>query len=167
MGGVEREYIYQTKWTFIIVLSTLSGLATAGFGVMAARNDQGLRIDEIELGPTGASAFYWLMCALGAGFVVIGVLLVYHRLTFHQRIAFTPTTVVVPVSRWSREEMEILYRDILALATNKVYGQRFLYVEHVGGKYTIDGAMLPSKAAFAEIRDLLASRAEEASRIEA
>jgi hypothetical protein len=42
-----------------------------------------------------------------------------------------------------------------------INGQRLLYVRHVGGTYTIDAPMLPSRAAFDEVCELLATRVRE------
>ena len=69
------------------------------------------------------------------------------RLTHQQRIAFTPSSIIVPKSRWSREEQIIEYRRIKALSTSEMGGQRFLHVTHADGN-TIDASMLSSKATF-------------------
>jgi histidinol phosphatase-like PHP family hydrolase len=61
----------------------------------------------------------------------------------------------------SREEKEIAYRDISELTEATISGQRFLYIMHPGGEFTIAASMLPSKAAFAEVCELLARRIRE------
>jgi hypothetical protein len=70
--------------------------------------------------------------------------------------------MTVPASRWSRGEKTIAYRDIEALSQTAVNGQKFLYLKHPGGKYTITASLLPSKAAFTEICALLAARVQDA-----
>ena len=163
MGSVEREYEYRPKWTLIVFCAAFFGLGAVVLGEKAANNDRGLIINRvIELGPDGATVFFWVLTACSVGFVAIAAFLAYHRLTFRQRLAFGPTAVIVPVSRWSREEKEIAYRDILGLSEATISGQRFLYVTHPGGKYTITASMLPSRAAFAEVCELLAVKAQEA-----
>jgi hypothetical protein len=92
----------------------------------------------------------------------MAALLVYHRAAYRQRIAFGPATVVVPVSRWSHDEKEIAYRDILELSEVTANGQRFLRVTHAGGEYRINAALLPSRAAFAEVGERLAAKVREA-----
>jgi hypothetical protein len=161
--GDEREYEYRPKWTMIVLCTAFFGLCTAVLGVKAARNDRGAIINGIiELGPDGASAFYWVLAALSGGFVVVGVFLAHHRFTFHQRVVIGPDSLTVPARRWSGEEKEIAYRDVRSLSEWSVSGQRFLYVMHVGGKYTITASMLPSKSAFEELCQLLAARVGEA-----
>jgi hypothetical protein len=105
--------------------------------------------------------FYWVLCACSVGFVAIAVFLAYHRLTFRQRIAFGPTALLVPASRWSSAEQQIGYRDVQTLSIDQVSGQRFLYVTHSGGQYAITASMLPSKAAFEEVCELLAAKVRE------
>ncbi len=162
MDGDVREYDYRHKWTMIVFCATFFSLCAAVLGVKAANNDRGLVINGlIELGPGGATLFYWVLTALCVGFVVIAALLAYLRLTVRMRLAFGVTGMTVPSSHWTSEEKEIAYRDIVAVTEATVSGQRFLYVTHPGGKYTILASMLPSKAAFAEIRDFLAARVEE------
>lgn len=90
----------------------------------------------------------------------------YHRATFQQRLVIGPATLTVPAGRWSREEKEIAYRDILALNEWRISGQRLLYITHVGGKHTIAASMLPSKSAFEEMRALLTARVREAQTAE-
>src|SRR6266581_421134 len=154
----EREYPYRPRWVVII----LSGLFFAACGVVigieASGNDRGLVINGvIELGPDAATKFYWVLCACSVAFVVLSMFLAYHRIAFRQRLAFGPTSLIVPASRWSHAETEIPYRDIERLSAARISGQRLLYIQHPGGKYTIGGSMLPSKDAFDEVRQLLSA----------
>jgi acyl-coenzyme A synthetase/AMP-(fatty) acid ligase len=163
VGSVEREYEYRPKWTMIVLCGAFFGLCAAVLGAKAANNDRGVIINRIvELGPDGATTFYWVLAALSAGFVALAAFLAYHRLTYRQRLAFGPAALTVPASQWSRKEKEIAYRDIVALSEATISGQRFLYVAHLGGKHTITASMLPSKAAFVEVCELLAARVREA-----
>ncbi|MDR1849753.1 MAG: hypothetical protein LBQ75_06920, partial [Zoogloeaceae bacterium] len=107
------------------------------------------------------TGFYWALTAVCVGFVVLAAFLTYHRLTFRQRLVFGAMAMTVPASRWSRVEKEIAYRDIQALFEETINGQKFLHLMHSGGKYTIPASMLPSKAAFAEICELLAARVRD------
>jgi hypothetical protein len=159
MGGVECEYAYKPRWTLIVFCAVFFGLAAVSLGVKAHGNDRGIIINRvIKLSPSGATTFYWVLCACSVGFVAIAVFLAYHRLIFRQRIAFGPTALLVPVSRWSSAEKQIDYRDIQALSRAQVSGQRFLYVTHSGGQYAITASMLPSTVAFEEVCALLAAK---------
>lgn len=159
MEGVEREYEYKPRWTLIVFCAVFFGLWAVILGAKAHGNDRGVIINRVlQLSPSGATTFYWVLCACSVGFVAIAAFLACHRLTFRQRIAFGPTALLVPASRWSSEEKQVGYRDIEALSIAQVSGQRFLYVTHSGGKYAITASMLPSKAAFEEVCELLAAK---------
>lgn len=164
MNDDMREYVYQPKWTMIVLCALFFGLCTIILGSVAANNDHGIIINRIiELGPDGTTVFYWILTVLSAGFVVLAVFLAYHRLTFQQRLVFGHEKMTVPASRWSRQQKTITYKYITALSQAAVSGQKFLYIIHPGGKYTIAAAMLPSKAIFSEICELLASRVQAVS----
>lgn len=164
MVSVEREYEYQPKWTAIVLGGGFFVLCAAVLGAKAANNDRGVIINRIiELEPGGATTFYWVLTALSGGFVALAAFLAYHRLTSRQRIAFGPTALTVPASRWSRAEKEIAYCDIQGLSEGTVNGYWYLYVTHSGGKHTIAAAMLPSKEVFVEVCELLTARVREAT----
>jgi hypothetical protein len=161
MGGVEREYAYKPRWTLIVFCAVFFGLVAVSLGAKAHGNTRGVIINQvIKLSPSGATMFYWVLCACSIGFVAIAVFLAYHRLTFRQRIAFGATVLLVPASRWSSAEQQIGYRDVQALSKTQVSGQRFLYVTHSGGTYVLTASMLPSKAAFEEVCELLAAKVQ-------
>jgi hypothetical protein len=65
-------------------------------------------------------------------------------------------------SRWSDAETKIAYHDMQRLSAARISGQRFLYIQHPGGKYTITSSMLPSKNAFDEVRQLLSAKIDGA-----
>lgn len=162
MNDIEREFEYEPTWTTIMMCSACISVCAAVLGIKAANNDRGLIINGIiELEPSGATIFYWILTACSIGFVAAAVIMVYHRLTYRQRLAFGRSALIGPTSRWSREEMEIAYRDIHELSTVTIGGQRFLYITHQGGKYTVTASLLPSKAAFEEVCELLAAKVRE------
>jgi len=159
MGGVEREYAYKPTWKLIVFCAVFFGLVAVSLSAKAYGNGRGVIINwVIKLSPSGATTFYWVLCACSVGFVAIAAFLACHRLIFHQRIAFGATALLVPASRWSSVEKQIDYRDIQALSHAQVSGQRFLYVTHSGGQYAITASMLPSKTAFEEVCALLAAK---------
>jgi hypothetical protein len=162
MDDTEREFEYKPRWTTILACGVFFGLCAVVLGIKAANNDRGLIINGIiELGPDGATLFYWVLTTSSIGFVAVAILIAYHRLTYRQRLAFGVSSLIGPTSRWSRQEREIAYRDIRELSTITISGQRFLYITHLGGKYTIAASLLPSKAAFEEVCELLATKVRE------
>jgi hypothetical protein len=167
VGSAEREYQYRPRWTTVVFCAVVFGLGAVVLGWKAATNDRGLIINPvIRLGPDGATAFYWALAALGGGFVAVAGLLVYHRVTFRQRLVFGPSALIGPASRWSRQQTEIAYRDIPGLSETAVSGQQFVHVRHAGGKDTITASMLPSKAAYAEVCEPLAALVRGAHSVE-
>jgi hypothetical protein len=159
MSEGEREYTYKPRWTVILACAAFFGLAAGILGIKAWSNDRGLLINGIiELSADAATVFYWILCALGVGFVAVAVLLACHRLLYRQRIAFTATSLIVPKSRWSSEESIIEYNAVVGLAMEKVSGQQFLRIMHTKGKHTITASLLPSQADFEEVCALLAER---------
>ena len=159
MLNIERQYEYKPKWTTILLCAVFFGLCAVILGAKAQFNNRGLIINGIiELSVYGATVFYWVLCCLSVGFVLIAGVLTIHRLKHQQRIAFTPSSLIVPKSRWSQEEQSIEYRRIKSLSTSKISGQRFLYVTHAEGKHIIVASMLSSKATFDEVCELLAKK---------
>jgi hypothetical protein len=155
----EREYPYRPRWTVIVFSGGFFGFAALVLGYRASNNRRGVIINGIiELGPDGATSFYYVLCALSVGFVIISVFLAFHRLVFKQRLVFGTTTMTVPASRWSSATRQIAYRDIRRLSGMVVSGQTFLYVDHAGGRHTIVASMLPSQEAFEEVRALLTAK---------
>ena len=149
---MERQYDYGPKWTVILFCALFFGAGALVLGAQANGNDRGLIINGIvELSPGGATIFYWVLTALSIGFVVVAGLLAIVRLTLHQRIGLTETCLTIPRSRWSREEIPVLFDDVLDLSTSESAGQRFLKIVHKGGTFTLIASMLPKKENFDQI----------------
>jgi hypothetical protein len=157
MSAVEREYSYQSKWTLILGCIAFFALGAVVLAVKATRNQRGLLLEGvIELGPEGATRFYWGLAACGLGFVSLGAFLAYQRLRFRQRVALTATSLLVPKSNFSHEEIEIRYRDIEKLVQQSINGQHFLKIVRTSGKnYSLLASKLPSNADFSDFVYLL------------
>ena len=139
------------------------GLAAVVLGAKAATNVQGLVIDGIiELGVTGATVFFWILCALSVGFVIAAILLFYQRIRFPQRIVFGESSLEVPVKRGTHDRVEIAYRSIGEMSVAQMHGQKWLEVTHAGGTFTIMASLLKSDAVFEEVCGLLAQRVNAA-----
>jgi hypothetical protein len=128
--------------------------AAAGvvLGIKAAVNDRGLILNGIvELSPSGATTFYWVLCALSGTFVVASGLPVYVRMTTRQQVILSRAGLSLPRSRWSSENQAIVFGDIRKVELTEVYGQRFAHIFHPGGKATITASMLPRDSDFDEV----------------
>lgn len=156
---IEREYEYKPSWWIILLGGAMFGFATVFFVYRAFSNDRGLIINRvIELSESSATIFYWVFAFLSLCFVLTVIAITYHRLKFHQRLAFTDSELIVPASRWSAAEKSIKYADVSSLSVMEISGQKFLYVYHSGEKYIVNAALLSSKKTFEEIVDLLAKK---------
>jgi hypothetical protein len=155
----EQQFDYRPKWIVIFMCAAFFGLCAAILWHAAVTNDRGIILNGlIEFSTVGATRLLWLLFACSLGFIVLAGCLVYHRLRYRQQLAFGPEALCVPRSRWSREVLEIPYKSMHSLSESIVGWQRFLYVHHAAGKYTINASMLPSKAAYADVAALLARK---------
>src|SRR5262249_39049867 len=74
MSDIEREYEYKPKWTGLLACGGFFALCALLVAHRAYRNDRGLIINGIiELSPDNATLFYWALCALSIGFVLLSV----------------------------------------------------------------------------------------------
>lgn len=161
MGGFDREYPYQPGWLTIVSCGLLFAACTVGLAYIAQTHQRGIVFFRVlTLSPGEAKVFLWLLAACSAGFVLICLALIWHRLFFRQRLALTATGITLPAGRWSRKQQTIAYTDIYSLEALQVQGQRFLHIHHTGGKHTLTAAMLPSKAAFDEACGAIAAKLE-------
>jgi hypothetical protein len=153
---MNRQYDYRPKWTIIILCALFFGACALVLGAKANGNDRGLIINGIiELSAGGATGFYWVLAALSIGFVVVAGFLAIVRLTVHQRIGLAETSITMPRSRWSSEEIAVPFGEIVELSASEVSGQRFLKIAYNGGKFTLTASMLPKKEDFDEICSLV------------
>jgi hypothetical protein len=160
MSEPDYEYEYQPKWRLILLCGALFAAGAVVLAYEATRNERELRIlGLIELSTVAATSFYWVLCSLCGAFVAVAALMAVARLSLRQRIALLTDRAILPRSAWSSEEVAIHYDAITNLSTEDVFGQRFLQVTHAGGTHTINAAMMPSPAAFDELRELLTIRA--------
>ena len=166
MSAIEREYPYRSKWTLILGCVVFFALGAVVLAFKASHNQRGLLLEgAIELGPEGATRFYWGLAAAGVAFVLLGIFLAYQRLRYRQRIALSATALIVPQSNFSHEELEIRYEDISKLVQQSINGQHFLKIERKSGKkYSVLASKLPSKGDFSDLVYLLRQKWEAAQR---
>jgi len=128
----------------------------------ATQNNVGLTINGIiTLGPTGATAFYWVISALGAGFVLMAVLLTVRRIASPQELELGTDALFLPHGGFQRQISRIAYADIQSVAEVRVSGETFLYVTATGLRYTIIASLFPDAETYAAVRDFLVSHAPD------
>lgn len=131
---IDREYDYRPKWGAIILCALFPGICALVLGANANGN-----------------VFYWVMAALSIGFVVAAGFLAIMRLMVRQRIALSQSSITVPRSRWSNEELVIPFCEIVELIPSEFSRVRFLNILYNGGIFTLNASLLPRKDDFDEI----------------
>jgi hypothetical protein len=160
-----RRYSYNPRWGVIVACALFFGACSAFMAYKAASNTVGLIINGIiTLGPSGATAFYWVISALGAGFVLLAVLLTARRIGSPQIFELGTDALFLPHGRLQRQTSRIAYSDIQALSEVQISGQTFLYVTAGGLRYTITASLFPDKDSYVAVRDFLISHASHSHR---
>lgn len=126
----------------------------------ATHNNVGLSINGIiTLGPTGSTVFYWVISALGAGFVLMAILLTVRRIASPQALELGTDALFLPHGRFQRQISRIAYADIQSVSEVRVSGQTFLYVTASGLRYTIAASLFPDMETYSGVREFLVSHA--------
>ena len=161
----EREYPYRASWRVIILGAIFFGACAVVLGYEAADNRRGLILDGLPLTAGQATDFYAVLAALSAGFVTITLVLGFRRMSGAPgRIVLGRSAMIAPNPRWRPGEQAIAYASITGLSLTTTGRQVFLTIDHEGGRFQLARSMLPSRAAFDEIRTFLAQRARRGAR---
>ena len=166
MGKEVREYEWQPGWLIIIFGGMFFALCTYVIAFKSAPSpcDDWLCDLFSKFSENGAVIYHWFLGAVSFAITIAVASLAYHRLNFQQRLAFRSEALVVPVSRWSHEEIGIAYRDIVELSHFEYKGNRSFIIKHKGGRFTISEAWLSSRAVFNEVCELLNDHVQEVKR---
>lgn len=153
------RYDYKPKlWS-----SLLAGLFFAGCGVVlgnvALTNDRGLILNGIiELETGSATIFYWVLTALCAGFVFVGLVATVRSLGAPHEVVLDRIAISAPKGVTGKIVVTVPYARITDLKVSQVKSQKFLAVHHADGKLTITRSMLPTHDAFEELLAALDGR---------
>jgi hypothetical protein len=137
MDAPVHEYEYRAKWWMLILSAVFFSFCTVASAHRASTNDRGLILGgRIELGPTGATVFYWVLFAFGLLAVLCSLVLGYQRLRYRRRIVLGPESIRVPANGWSAVEKQIDYRSIrtVTVMVMPMYAGRVLTITYTGGK---------------------------------
>ncbi len=155
-----RRIPYNPKWRVILASAAFFGACSAFMAYKATHNTVGLIINGIiTLGPSGATVFYWVISALGAGFVFLALLLTARRIANPQILELGTDALLLPYGRFQSQTARIAYSDIQSVAEVQVSGQKFLYVTAGGLRFTITASLLPDTNIYIAIRDFQVSHA--------
>ncbi len=155
----ELVYEYSSRPTVVAGIILLFGILTALFGKLATAPQTGGTQDGFTVTPQGATAMLWVLCAVCALFLAMGVVLAIKRRVMRQRLVLGATGLTVPVSPWSRAEKTVAYKDISWLGVHKIHGQRMFSLQYPGGSVEIAASMLPAGDAYDTILNRLRAKA--------
>lgn len=151
-----RRIPYNPRWRIILFCAVFFGAGSAFMGYKAIHNSVGLVINGIiMLGPSGATAFYWVISALGAGFVLLALLLTARRIASSTILELGTDALLLPHGALQRHTSRIAYSDIQAVSEVQVSGQTFLYVTADGRRFTIIASLFPDSESYVAVREFL------------
>ena len=143
------RFVYRPK----PLVMALAGLLFAGFAVFlvqqALTNDEGLIIDRvIELSPSAATGFYWLLaaaCVLLVGGALLGLVRAFGP---PREMVLGAEGLTAPRNALRHEPVTVPYAAITDLRMTAVRQQRFVTIHHPGGRLSIARGMFPAAADF-------------------
>ncbi len=160
-----REYEYRAKWWILLFITVFFGLCALFLGLKATENNRGVVIGGIiELGPTGATIFYWVLVAFSLIAVISSVAFAYQRLRYRRRIVLSSESIQVPANGWTATPRQINFHDVqtLSVLPMPMFAGRVLTITHTGGSCIVLSDQMPSRAAFDELYSLLSAAVEQA-----
>jgi hypothetical protein len=161
----DREFAYRPRWG--IILACAAFFTAGGFVLRSAAlsNDRGLTIEHlIILSPENATIFYWALCVVSFGFVLLALVLAALRILNPQKLVFSAAGLFAPTRPWSAHPSFIPYNMIVSVSTTQVGRHDFLKIIHSAGKQNISASMLDSPLAFDDVREELEGRLKVAGR---
>jgi hypothetical protein len=159
------EFPYRPRWG--IILACAAFFTAGGFVLRSAAlsNDRGLTIEHlITLSPENATIFYWVLCVVSFGFVLLALVLSVLRILNPQKLAFSADGLFAPKRPWSAHAGFIPYNTIVSVSTTQVGRHEFLNIIHSAGKQNISASMLDSPLAFEDVCEELERRLKAAGR---
>jgi hypothetical protein len=155
-----QRYPYNPSWRLILLIGVFFGACCAVMADKAVHNVVGLTINGIiHFGPNGASAFYWGIASIGAGFVLLAFLLAMRRLVNPQMIEIGTDALLFPRGWFRTQTTQIVYSDIQSVAEVQASGQRFLNVIAGGRKFTMTASLFSDAESYCAVKDFLLSHA--------
>jgi hypothetical protein len=150
------EYPYKPKSMTAVVVMVFFAACAAVLAHEADTNDRGLIINRIiELSPSQATVFYWVLAGLSVLFVIGGLFMLVRSFAAPRRVSLTRDSLISPKAGFSKQVLTIPYASIRKLEVTKVQRQRFLMVYYDKHKISIPQSLLPNQAAFDELYNKL------------
>lgn len=153
------SYDYKPKLWLMLLVVAFFGACAAVVGNVALTNDRGLILNRIiEFSQSSATIFYWAVCIVAVGFVVIGCIGIITSLRTPKKVVLGDTSISAPKSHLSKNIVTIPYDEIVDIIDQTVQKQVFLIVQGNQKKVTIARSSMASKEKFTEMRSALIER---------
>ena len=158
MDQLEREYDYKPRWYGIIVFGGLGLAGVLLFGGLALFSNRDAMINGRLVPAADAKNLNWLFCGVSFIGCAAAAGQWHQRSRCPRKLVLGRSALIVPASFWHAATREIPYHEITRIRDAVAGNLRCLTVYGPGFKFIIDAMMLPSAAAFEEVRQLLANR---------
>jgi hypothetical protein len=157
---IEQSYTYQLKRKGITIAAVFILVLAIAIGYFASTNARGIRFNRTgtTLSTDQATIFLWGLSVALVTIVLLCIALLVASYRVQQRIAFTKTEVLIPRAFWSSREKQISYNSIQAISIRSENYQRWIAIEHSGGKSYIAEAKLANSQVFEEVVNLLSHK---------
>jgi hypothetical protein len=157
------EYPYKPKPWVMLAVALLFAVIGIFFAMEALTNERGLVLQRlIHLSPRGATVFYWCLTAACLVFTLAGLAGFASGVLSKRTLRLTGTDISAPRYGWSRAQTVVRLAEITAIGVESIHNQRFLNIDHRGGRLSVCASFLPSKAAFEELHHAIVARARAA-----
>ncbi len=160
------KYVYKPKAATMAFATVFFAVCTAILFNSAQTNDRGLIIDGLITLDTGqATLFFGALLTASAAMTVGGLFGIVMGMISTQTLTMDDKALRMPKSGLSHKIVSIAYGDIVKMTMVQVKSQRFLTIEHRGGKVSISRSMLPTNAIFDKVCNVLSERVAAARQI--
>jgi len=159
MDVIEKRYPYKPRLFSSIFVVLFFGVFAGFMGYFSYQSDSGLVLNGIiEMSPTGATVFYWVITVLFVAFSALGVLLAIKSVQSKAELVLTDEYVRAPKSGISKKIITVPFNDVEKVSVQAVKGTVFLNIFHRKGKFTIVSSVLPNMADFDEVKKHIMDR---------
>ncbi|HEY2826390.1 MAG TPA: hypothetical protein VGJ04_02225 [Pirellulales bacterium] len=152
------RFDYGLKWDRLLVIAFFFGACGAILAYSAAGNKTGLSVAGMTLNPKQATLFYWFLSVASGVFVLLAAVGALFLNVGHKVLELESDELILPCGVFQTKTVRIPYASIEKLSELKIKRQRFLYITTGGKKFVLNAALLPDRACYDLIKDIISSR---------
>ncbi len=150
-----REFTYKPRVIPMVLGIVFFGVCAVVAGFIARSDEERVRVFFMELSGEKAAIFYWILCGLSVGFVLVAIFGLMTRPLRNHRITIDNAALAMPRFIWSRNDTVVLLDEILEVEMMKIRRERFMVVHHGHGRLNISQSMMADRSEFEELYRLL------------